>query len=162
MYNAFFFFLRSPLAELGLDLKTQCMCVPVFLSHRWVFSLPVLSLHALRFFGWLGSVFSSLLISPYMYMYVPWPSYASIWKLSACACLSSSLTVGFLPLPVIPLHALRLYGWPGKVAIPHHPSLLFKFVVSFFSRHTFFHLLPGIWQYLPLDHGSDEQSRTYP
>ena len=64
-------------------------------------------------------------------------------------------------LSVMSLHALGFSGWLGTVEIPPH-SLFFKFVVSFVSRHTFFHLLPGIWQYLSLDHGSDEQSRTYP
>ena len=63
-------------------------------------------------------------------------------------------------LSVMSLHALGFSGWLGTVETP--PLFFFKFVVSFVSRHTFFHLLPGIWQYLSLDHGSDEQSRTYP
>ena len=49
------FFLCIHLAELGLDLKTQCMCVLYFLSHSSGFSRTVISLHALRFLGWLGN-----------------------------------------------------------------------------------------------------------
>ena len=141
---------------------SACACSLSSLTAR-VFSCSVISLHALRFLGRLGTVEtfppSLSLVILIVFVWLPgraWSRPENSVHVRACLPLSQ---LGFF-LSVITLHALRFSGWLGTVEIPPH-SLFFKFVVSFVSRHTFFHLLPGIWQYISLDHGFDEQSRTY-
>ena len=121
----------------------------LFLFRGSGFSRSVISLHALRFLGRLGSVGtfppSLSLVILIVSVWLPgraWSRPENSVHVRACLPLSQ---LGFF-LSVIPLHALRFSGWLGTVEIPPH-SFFFQ-ICGVFCLQT--HLFPPFTWYLAI------------
>ena len=127
---------------------SACACSLSSLTAR-VFSCSVISLHALRFLGRLGTVEtfppSLSLVILIVFVWLPgraWSRPENSVHVRACPPLPQ---LGFF-LSVIPLHALRFSGWLGTVEIPPH-SLFFQ-ICGVFCLQT--HLFPPFTWYLAI------------